>query len=237
MTLPLRLLFIWTGFLCSVVHAQEEFTEKVQEIEVKEIKVPELKPYRTMLKGAIAYDAYHDLAPQAPFLYILKARKVDLDINTVTLKIVGEEHTIPVPISPGGIFELPRFNDPEFNDADLVLNQKKCEKAIGWRPFIRSPGLNENLRRLGDLRLECEITWAIEQDDLSFIVRNSLKLIGGPCNSSHFRMTFDADHPRTEVLMRTPDRQQSLSLTASKTGYIVPLYDKTWPNDTLIELR
>jgi len=237
MTLVLRLVFILSSFLCVAVHAQEEFTEKVQEIEVKEIKAPELKPYRMMLKGAIAYDAHHDLAPQAPFLYILKARKVNLDINTVTLKIVGEEHTMPVPILPGGIFELPRLNDPEFKDADLVLNQKKSEKAIGWRPFIRSPGLNENLRRLGDLRLECEINWAIEQDDLSFIVRNSLKLLGGPCNSSHFSMTFDADHPRTEVLMHTSDRQQSLSLTSSKTGYIVPLYDKTWPNDTLIELR
>jgi hypothetical protein len=190
-----------------------------------------------MLKGARAYDIYHAMAPQAPFRLLLKVRKAGLDIAAVTLKVVGVDSSAPVSIAADGSFELPRLSGPQWQDAELVLNQKKGENAIGWGPFIRSPELGADTRRLGDLRLECEIQWAIDQDDLSFVARNALKLIGGPCNSSRVQMQFAASSPLTAAILRTAGREQPLNLGRNLRNFIVPLHDKTWPDEALIELR
>jgi hypothetical protein len=47
---------------------------------------------------------------------------------------------------------------------ELVLNQKRRNYRIV--PEVRTPGLPDNVRRLGDLRLECKVMIAIAKEEI-----------------------------------------------------------------------
>lgn len=239
MTRPnlLRPSILYLALLFSTVQAQGTESEVLQTVEVKEIKNPVLKSYRTLRKGVLAYEKYHALAPQAPFRLILVVSNEKFDMRALTLKVVGKDSEVPIPVAEDGSFELPQLTGSEWSNAQLILNQKSSELSVGWRPFIRTPSMPSDIRRLGDLRLECEIQWAIDQDDLSFVSRNAFKIIGGPCNSSHVQIGFEATHKLTEAILRTSDRQESIKLTGGSKSFIAPLYDKTWPDEAQIELH
>lgn len=212
-------------------------SEAMPSVEVKQLKAPEWRPYRAMLKGATAYDKYRALAPQAPFRLKLNLRKAGRDIAAVTLKVVGSDSEVGIPIASDGSFELPRLSEAGYRNAELVVNQKKAENAVGWGPFIRTPGLELDTRRLGDLRLECEIQWAIDQDEMSFVARNAFKMIGGPCNSSRFQMSFQAPRRIDSASVRTTGRKQALIVQRNGASFVAPLHDKSWPDDALIDLH
>ena len=191
------LLFIAT-LCCSVFHMNvtaqtdgappPEATSKLPPVEVSGIKDPEWRPYRTMLKGMDAFEAKHQLAPTAELRFELRPQGTDDSIKGIEMRLTGNESAIAVLVAEDGTFALPRSQAAVEENAEIVLNRRK--DAIRWRPHIRSPNLKSNQRRLGDLRLECEISWAIEYDDMPFIVRNSFRLLGGPCKSSKVGMYF-----------------------------------------------
>lgn len=225
------------GVLYGVARAEEVSSEVLPTVAVAGLKAPELRPYQTMLRGAHTYEKLKAMAPDAPFFLMIKPRRAGLDIRTVTLKIVGEQTTVAVPVAEDGTFNLPILGDPEFAHAEMVVNQKKSDNAIGWRPRIVTPGLPPNTRRLGDLRLECEIQWAIDKSDMSFMARSAFALLGGPCNTSKVQMQFEAPAQLAGATLRNAERTQTIRLTHGGSGFIAPVHDKSWPDDALIEFQ
>ena len=140
----------------------------------------------------------------------------------------------PVPLAADGGFTLTRDKTAYDANADLVSNKKR--DTLRWRADIHTPGLPANVRRLGDLRLECEIRWAVEQDDLPFVRRNLFRLAGGPCHSSLIHVLYPVPRNLAAVQARSGARALEIRVTQDRQRYVPPLHDQSWEDDTLLTL-
>lgn len=208
-------------------------SDSAQIVEVSGIKNPELKPYRQMAKGIDAFEKYRDLAPAAALRFQLLSDARQIDFGRVTLGIAGKETDINLQVANDGTFTLPRLAPGADANSDIVSNLAK--EQLRWRGDIRSPNVPENARRMGDLRLECEISWAINREDMPFMTRNSLSLIGGLCHSKLIGLRSQAPKPLASVTLVLGERRQSVPIDAKmKRIFMPPLADTSWSDDTLI---
>jgi len=217
----------------------QENTEPVQQVAVSGTKDPDWKSYRKMLDGLNAFDKYHALAPQADLRFILRPQKPDLSISDLKLRIVGDSANIDVPIAADYTFALPRDDAAAKDDADLRLNSKKG--LFRWRPDIHTAGLPAGTRRLGDLRLECEVRWAVDKFDASFLQLAYIVPLGGACHTSRSRVFFTTNAPFASATLVSGTRREKLPEVrmdaADHTRYAPPIHDSSWPDDTLVEFE
>ncbi len=236
--------------------------DAVQTITVSRTRDPVDKSYRKMLKGMDLFAKKRSMAPSATLRYKLLPRQRDTDMDGIVLRIVGDTVTIPVPVASDHTFTLERNQKALDEDASVMPNRKA--RSMTWRTEIRTPGLPPNTRRLGDLRLECQV--GIEAD----LISNFLPVIGQVtnlvqrmldyCNGSEVHYLFFAERPLFSVTMVSATRKEILPVdelyagadfrTASRADlsscdcqvlldrtYFLPLGDRSWPDDTLIEFE
>ncbi|MGK5061649.1 hypothetical protein [Janthinobacterium sp. LB3P112] len=208
--------------------------EMQQIVDVQSTRDPDLRPYRTMLKGLDAYADHQRLAPGAPLRFMLIPATPQARLDGVTLHLSADNLSIPVPLAADGGFTLSRDKTAYDANADLVSNKKR--DTLRWRADIHTPGLPRNVRRLGDLRLECEIRWAVEQDELSFVRRNLFRLAGGPCHSSLIHVPFPVARKLLAVQARSGERTLEIRVTQDRQRYVPPLHDVSWDDNTLLTL-
>src|SRR5450830_1972177 len=206
--------------------------EMQQVVDVQGTRDPDLRPYRTMLKGLDAYADHQRLAPGAPLRFMLVPATPQARLDGVTLHLSADNLSIPVPLAADGGFTLTRDKTAYDANADLVSNKKR--DTLRWRPDIHTPGLPSNVRRLGDLRLECEVRWAVEQDQLSFIMRNFFRMAGGPCHSALIHVPFPSRHTLASVEARSGERSMSVRVKEDLRRYVPPLHDRSWDDNTLL---
>jgi hypothetical protein len=211
---------------------QEEFA---QSVEINNVKNPDWKSYKTMLKGLDAFEKHHAHAPRAEHKFILKPRKQETGLSGVSLRLATDDYSRPIVLSEDGSFSLPRDPQAEAQNAELMINRKK--DLFRWWPLVQSPGLVRNQRRLGDLRLECEMFWAIHYDDLPFIARNFVRALGGPCKTKKVTLGFPAEFMglRSAVLVEG-ERRQTITIDAAKSLYFLTLFDPSFSDNAVIEL-
>ena len=140
-------------------------------VEIKGMKDPQMRSYRAVAAGLDAFDKHHALAPKVGQLWFRIApapANKGASIEGITMRIVGEGEAIPVPIGADGLFVVPRNQAAHEDDADLVMNRKTG--LFRTQVQVRTPGLKSNLRRLGDLRLECQATIAIVKKEAPFYI-------------------------------------------------------------------
>lgn len=203
-------------------------------VDVQGTRDPDLRPYRTMLKGLDAYADHQRLAPGAPLRFMLFPATPQARLDGVTLHLSADNLSIPVPLAADGGFTLTRDKTAYDANADLVSNKKR--DTLRWRADIHTPGLPQNVRRLGDLRLECEIRWAVEQDDLPFVRRKLFRLAGGPCHSSLIHVPFPVFRKLLAVQARSGERTLDIRVTDDRQRYVPPLHDLSWEDDTLLTI-
>lgn len=207
--------------------------EAVQVVEVSGVKNPELKPYRQMLKGLDAFEKFRSLAPAAPLKFQLVSDTRKINFDSVTLNISGKNTAVPVPVASDGTFVLPRLPAAAEDQAELVSNKPKG--VLRWRGDIHTPNLPANTRRLGDLRMECEIGWAVNREDMPFLTRNSLSAVGGLCRSKMVGLRYQAPRALTSVALVSGERKLNLRIDpANKRVFSPPLADSSWNDDSLI---
>jgi len=205
-------------------------------VEVSTVRDPELKSYATMVKGLDAFDAERSRAPQGALRFLLRPATREDSLQGLELKIVGDRVALPVPLDADGGFSLPRSAAALADDADLVLNRKR--HAFRWRPEVRSPGVPANARRLGDLRVQCAVQWAIEQPGLAPAARTALSASGGPCRSMTMHMGFDAPAPLQAAWLRDGERREPIPVNRHyRRVFNPPLADRSWRDDTLVEFE
>jgi hypothetical protein len=202
---------------------------------------PELKTYRVMAAGLDAFDDHHGLAPAAKMVRFKLTRRAGsplTDMDNLALRISGDTVSIPVAVGADGTFVLPRSEKADDEDADLVLNKKKG--GYRWRPDVRSEGVPANMRRLGDLRLECQVMVATAKKEIGFWITamiNSFLLSTDWCNVDKLQLSTKTDRKiRSATLLHQGERTR-LHLSEDDTAYVPPISDKTYPNDTLIEIE
>ncbi|GGY58793.1 hypothetical protein OU994_09065 [Pseudoduganella sp. SL102] len=205
-------------------------------VEVSTARDPELKAYATMARGLDAFDASRAQAPQGTLRFLLRPATREDSLEGLELKIVGDTVTLPVRLDPDGGFTLPRSPAALADNAALVLNKKK--HSFRWRPDVRSPGVPADARRLGDLRVQCAVQWAIDQADLAPAARGALAAGGGPCRSMTMHMGFDAPAPLRAAWLQDGARREAIPVSRHyRRVFNPPLADRSWSDDTLVRFE
>jgi len=207
-------------------------------VNVNGIRDPEMRSYRSIWAGFDAFDAHHALAPQAAlrFRLIRPDGKPAGAEDGLALRLASDDISVPVPIGADGMLDIARSRAAYDADASFILNQKSG--LFSARPEIRTPGLPANVRRLGDLRLECRVSVAIVKEQMSFVTRaaiNTLMLGSDWCGKKDMQAAYPAERELGGATIRHGGRSAELDLDGRT--YMAPLGRQDWPDDALIELR
>ncbi|SHH01920.1 hypothetical protein [Massilia sp. CF038] len=215
--------------------------EPPKAVEIKGMKDPELRLFRSVTTGLDTFDEYRELAPAVGTLrFRLKARESTLDksTDTITLKIVGDSPAIPVAIEADGGFTIARNQSAYDENAELVFNRKR--RQFMSIADIRTPGVPANARRLGDLRLECLVNIAIIKTEIPFLVRatiNTFLLTTDWCRKLPIYMSLPPTQHISKATLIYGERRRELTHDEFSNGFESPLLDPAWPDDTLLEMQ
>lgn len=202
-------------------------------VEVSGVKNPELRPYRIMSRGLDAFDRHHGLAASADLRFELWNEDGTIPSQDgLALRLSGDTVNLALPLDGDATFVLPRSQEAFDDNADLVLNRKKTQ--MRWRPRVRSPGVPDNARRLGDMRLECEVSWAVMKDEIGFVARTAMAAVGGMCHAPMTALYYRAPKRLAAVRLTSGERSRLLTLSADRNSYVVPVRNKDWDNESLI---
>jgi hypothetical protein len=220
------------------------------------------KSYRKMIRGMDLFERLHGMAPNASLRFKLLPRRRDTNMNGIVLEVVGDSVEIPVPVARDYTFTLERNQQASAENAVVTPNRKS--RSMTWRTEIRTPGLPPNTRRLGDLRLECQVGLeaGLVSNTPSVIGRiaNALSDALGYCERKDARYLFFADRPLFSVMLVAGQRREILPIdklyaaASDDPGlpqdlpycdcevlidrtYFLPLGDTSWPDDTLVEFE
>jgi hypothetical protein len=262
---PVRsLLFLAAAGVAATTLAQGQASAPAPSGPVATVTVPYTrdpvdKSYRKMIKGMERFERDHALAPNASLRFRLLPRSRKVDMSGITLRVAGDNVSVPVPVAADNSFVLPRNEQALREDAAVVANRKTT--SMTWRASIVTPGLPPGTRRLGDMRLECFVGME------AGLVSNSMPLFGWiadklttpeqVCNSPDGNYLFFTERPVFSVRLRAGARTEVLPFRmlyagGEQTGdmleycdcqvlldrsYYAPIWDKTWPDDTLVEFE
>jgi len=210
--------------------------ESDKKVEVSGVKNPALRPYRIMTRGLDAFDQHHALAPKADLRFELwNADGTIPQAGSLGLRLAGDKFSQSLPVDSEATFILPRSQAALDDNADLVLNRKKDQ--MQWRPRVRSPGVPDNARRMGDMRLECEVAWAVMKDQMAFLIRTAMAAAGGMCRAPMTALYYRTARPLASATLVSGERSRVLTLGVDRSTYIVPLRSKEWDDESLIVYR
>ncbi|HEX4509972.1 MAG TPA: hypothetical protein VH328_07840 [Burkholderiaceae bacterium] len=216
----------------------------------------EQKTLAQLFAARQAFDDHRALAPEATLTFRLYPRLHTQDFAGLELWWVEGDVRQPVPLDDHQRFVL----DPSWTRADAergaVLRTNLAEGAVAWKSEVRTPGIPETERRLGDLRLECEtdLFRGNLQRGLHTPSAAIMAAAGDLCTLDDAEIYF-AERPIFGVLMQSGDRVRRLpyryvhcsdgtmtlaalfdwSYHLRDRSYYLPLEDKSWPDDTRIE--
>jgi hypothetical protein len=231
----------------------------VQTVTVQSTRDPVDKSYRKMIKGMDRFEREHALAPNATLRFQLLPRLPTVKMSGITMRVVGDNISLPVPVADDNSFVLPRNDQALREDAAMIANRKTA--SMTWRASVISPGVPAGARRLGDLRLECLVgmdAGLVSNASPMFAwLSNLLTSTEEVCNSPDGNYLFFAARPVFGVTLRAGERTEVLPFKMLYAGgiqtpdslpfcdcqvlldrsYYAPIWDKSWPDDTLVEFE
>ena len=208
--------------------------EAAASVNVKGMRDPDWKPYSAMLKGVKRFEEKHGLAPDAQLRFILEPRRADVDMHAIALRLESDEAGMAIPLGERNIFTLPVEPGPLYEKAELTVNRKAG--SVRWIPYIRSAASSDTIRRLGDLRLACEVHWAIDKDTLPFAMRTAMGALGGPCNFVSQKGTYSFAEGRRITAATISHNGKSAPVPFSGASFTPPLREQDWSDDSVVEL-
>ncbi len=217
--------------------ADEPTTPAPHSVEVNSIRNPEMRSYRSIWAGFQAFDEHHSLAPAAPlrFRLLRPDGHPAIAADGLVLRLASDDASVPVAIAADGVIDIGRSQAAYDADATFILNRKSG--TFSARPDIHTPGLPDNVRRLGDLRLECRVGVAIVKEQIPFLARaaiNTLMLGSDWCGRKDMHVAFAADGELEGATIRHGGR--SAALEPHGDAFMAPIGNQGWPDDALIEL-
>ncbi len=231
-------------------------------IAAKANRAPVEKSYRKMVRAMDLFMTERSMSPNGVLRFRLLPRKPDTDMKNIEMEVIGSTVAFPVTMLPDDTFTLAR-NAKAFDENAQVIPNRKAQ-TMTWRSDIRTPGLPPNTRRLGDLRLECRVGMeaGLISNSSNIIGRMTQALMDTPayCDRKAPLYLFFADRPLFSVALSSGNRREVLSidkLYASASDdpnlksdlpfcdcevlvdrtYVLPLGDRSWPDDTLVEFE
>jgi len=230
--------------------ADTPLVRELDPVHVNAMRNPEVRKYKHILAGLDAFDKHHALAPRVDRLrFVAESRKKQELPTALRVRLVGDDDfTLPIALDATGRFEVPRSEAAEDAKSELELNQKKGVYRIAVE--VKTPGLPDNRRRLGDLRLECKVQIAIAKSEIPFFwvgVINGFLLrtdwcsffgdekstaYDGAAKDAHFG--YRAGRPLKEAVLVEGNR--SALLRSKGQSFEVPIGNSTWSDEAMVEL-
>jgi hypothetical protein len=196
--------------------------------------------YRAIAAGLDTFDEQHALAPAVPQLRFAVRNRggAMLDGDLPTAKLTADAFSLALPVGTDALLDVPRSQQAWDANAELVLSRKRKEVRV-W-PYVRTPGLADNQRRLGDLRLECQVFVTVAKKEAPFWVvalANTFFLTGDWCTFFKDRdrtWSVNVESPLASAVLREGER--TLPLKVKDRHFELPLYDTSWGNDAVVDL-
>ena len=231
----------------------------VPTVEVPSTRSPVDKSYRKMLQGVERFGREHAvLAPQATLRFRLLPRQPGTDMQGIKLKVVGDTASMVVPVAADNSFTL-RYDAQLWREEAAVLANRRT-LSMTWRAEVRSPGVPDGMRRLGDLRLEClvgmEAGLVSNNAHLFAWLDEYLRSPDKVCGDPNGNYMFFAERPLFSVTLQAGERRATLPFHALYAGnppasempycdcqvlldrsYYAPVWDRSWPDDTLLSFE
>jgi len=241
------------SLLISIAHAGEP----IATVRIPFVRDPVDKSYRKMISGMDLFARGRHFAPAATLRFRLLPRLPNSRLDGVTLRIAGDTVSQPVELGSDLSFTLPRDAQAWREDAAVLANRRS--DSMTWRAWVASAGVAPGTRRLGDLRLECRV--GVQAG----LISNSSPLFGwlnalltdadAVCSAPDGNYLFFSDRPLFGVTLRDGARTATLPLSMLYAGgtqdraslpycdcqvllersYYAPLWDRSWPDDTVLE--
>jgi hypothetical protein len=234
---------------CAAALAQDDA------VVVSALRNPVKKSYQKMLEGAAHFEQHQYFAPNATLRFKLLPRKPDTRMVGIRLQVADDSRVLPINVAPDQTFTLKE-------SAQVMPNRKAG--TMTWRADVRTPGLPPGTRRLGDLRLECEVgmkSGLISRYPRGFFswLSELLRENAEYCHREAPRYLFFAERPIWSVTLVDGERREVLPVDRLYGGatrdpewkkdqycdcealidhaYFVPLGDASWPDDTRVEIE
>jgi len=243
------------ALLWTPAQAQPPQDAQTQQVEVTATR-PGARDEKTLAQLLAAQDAFvrhHALAPAATLGFRLYARLDPHDLARLRLYLVDGGQRREVPLDEHQRFGL----DPAWTrtaaDRGVTLQTSLPAGAVAWKVDVRTPGIADDRRRLGDLRLECEADTfhGNLQRGLRTPVSAILDASDQLCRLDDAQVWF-AERPIFGVTLVAGARRRTLPYdylhgstgTMALAGlfdwayalrdraYFLPLDDRSWPDDT-----
>lgn len=170
-------------------------------------------------------------APKARLLW-----QVSLDgdesLAPLVLGLIGSARQVALGPDAAGRFALPERADGE-RWRMLVGNRSRTVLSV--LPAVVSPGFEGAARRLGDLRLECRVAWALLADDPAWTAR---KLPRSPesCGRGDVTVGFRAPWPLARASL-SDGRRVAVPLAGDGVHHRPPIADPAWGNEAVVTLE
>jgi hypothetical protein len=200
------------------------------EVLVNASKSPFSIDAKALRRAAAVFDKDRSLAPEAP----LRFRATDRTPTGETLRIWIElgDFVEPILVGADGLLILPKS---AFADGARLL-ANRSQDGLSLFPEILSPSTSLHTRRIGDLRLQCRVGWALELDQIPLYVRTSFAMAGGMCKSGKI-----AYHPYVGFRVSSAELRgitDSQPVPVTKGGaYRPPIHERSLNNDAIIDLK
>lgn len=233
-----------------------------QSVSIHQTRNPVDKSYRKMIAGMDLFERMHHLAPNAKLKFKLLPRRVDTNMSDIKMSLRGDSQSTTISIAENNTFTLDRIQWALDENASVSPN--RTAGSLTWRTDIRTEGLPPHTRRLGDLRLECQVGREADlisnsQEFLGAII-NSISSIIDYCDGIQTNYLFFSERPIFNVTLVHNGRRHSLAVDELYAGisyrgadlssisrcdcqvlldrtFFLPLGDKSWPDDTLVEFE
>lgn len=170
-------------------------------------------------------------SPQARLLFQARPRgQRDLSGLRLTLRSAGQ--SIPVALDGENRFALPSIPKGDWR---LVANRGSAAMEI--TPIVLSPGSTPDDRRLGDLRLECEVVWAAFFTPEMPLWARAATAATPPCRSSRLPLYTEADQVIASAFVASGNQITPIQVRKNGRSWRYPGYDKRLPNDARVRFR
>jgi hypothetical protein len=226
----------WVAFVALVmpvmIHAHAP-ADGYEDIVVEGLKDPYRISPKQLREAVSAYSKRQaELAPSAPLRFAIFRYRFDPALQEVRFRLLADNgDTIPITLDSNGQFVLPPL---DYSQKLYALQANRKSGSVRVRPLIMSPDSSDDNRRMGDLRLECAVNWAMLRDNFSVFVRGIAGAAGGPCTSSTFSVFRNTERALASGSITDGKLSKPLQIAKDGSAYRMPGYIKSFGNDTRV---
>jgi hypothetical protein len=152
-------------------------------------------------------------------------------VTPAMLRIHSGGTTRPVPADSAGRFVLPADLP-----ADLQITGPCHDGTLAISPLVMSPGTQPADRRLGDLRLQCAVGWAMAEQALAQTTGVFMRVLG-ECAGSRNAIDTNSARPIAEASIAHGSLTRPVRVEDGGLRYSVPLGDKRLPDAARVRFR